>query len=164
MDGLVAIKGFLHLYEYARCSSALLEFLGHETPILQTFGEKVECFRLLQPHLCSWWWLARLPPLGPHVCVAALALQSLGFCPAQLEGRVTNCLCRHLLKQKLLGSVQCPGRDLAVLALGTSLFVGGALGTERQCLRGGVKVGQLGFGEDACLPCLYSLCTVSLSR
>lgn len=47
MDGLPADNGFLHLHEYARCSSALLVFLRHETPRLQAFGEEVECFRLL---------------------------------------------------------------------------------------------------------------------
>lgn len=120
MDGLLADKNFLYLHEYARCSSALLVFLGHETPCLQAFGEEVESFRLLRPHLCSWCWLARLPPLGPQVCVAALALQSLGFCPAQLEGSVTSCLCQHLLEWKLLGSAHCQERSLDVLALGTS--------------------------------------------
>lgn len=98
MDGLLADEGFLHLHKCARCSSALLVFLEHETAHLQAFGEEVEYFRLLQLHLCFWCWLARLPTSEPQVYMAAQALKSLGFCPAQLEGSVINCLCQLLLE------------------------------------------------------------------
>lgn len=35
-------------------TQGVLWFLGHETPLLQTFEEEVECFGLLQLHLHSW--------------------------------------------------------------------------------------------------------------
>lgn len=95
--------------------------------------------------------------------MAAMALQSLGFCPAQLEGSATDCLCQQLLEWELLGSAHCQERSPGVLTFGTS-SCREACGTEGQSLRGGVKLGQPKFEEDACLLCLYSLCTVSLSR
>lgn len=122
MDGLLDDEGFLQLHKSARCSSPLLVFLGHETPHLQAFGEQVEYFRLLHLHLCFWCWLARLPTTGPQVCMAALALQSLVFCPAQLEGSVINWLVPAPVGMKAPWVCAVPGEELGCVGFGSMLL------------------------------------------